>query len=253
MSPYACAWSISFLVPGKTSVADQPGRQHQTLLAAEIVADQHRHQAPLGRLVEDLVGLKIKLGDAIDNRGEHLRFLDHLHQRGLHAEGGTRVLEMARPRQRHRDGVLGNRIDDLATFRGIDVFLRIGPIKVVDAGGILIILEESRRRQSPFLVAAGALLMFGELEGRSDMVAGRGLVGDIDVVDVVVDFPLEVVERGSTPKCFSKAGIAALTGSPIQVAGRSTGFALDGPDKAFSMVHGRLLSLLLKTVEDDGA
>jgi hypothetical protein len=129
---------------------------------------------------------------------------------------------MGRPSQDHRRGVRGNFLHCLSAGGRIDVEGGIGPRKIIDAGRIRVVLEEARRRESAFLVAAVDVLL-GEVEGRRDVAARRRSVGNVHVIDVVADFSLELREGGD-PEMLEEARNCVVHRFPIQVAGRSTGF-----------------------------
>ena len=171
---------------GKHKLPQMRGGEHQPRLRSEVVADQHRVQLPVGGLVENFVGAKIKLRNPVDHGAEHFRLGEHLDQRGFHAKRGAGVLKMAGPQHAQHGAVIHGLHGAAARLR-MNILRRVGPIKIADRIRVLIVLKKARGGEGSFLIGAGA--HFGKLQRAVNSAAVRKAAWQLHRNHVVLQLP----------------------------------------------------------------
>ena len=173
----------------QNELSDSFGRDHQAVLAPQVVAYQNSMQFAPGGFVKNFVGPEVKIYNFVGHGHKQFRSQHHIHQGRFHAKSGTGILKMSRPDHTHNSITLGHLVHYFAAKGGIDVFFGIGPVKFVHISRIAVIFEKTRSRQGTFV--GQAVLFLGKIKSSIDGVTGGRIIRHLHGINIVVDFGFE--------------------------------------------------------------
>ena len=223
------------LGPREDIFAQLFGRDQQSVLAAEVIADEYRIEVSLRGLVENLATADIEVGDAVNDGTEHLRGNHHREQGILHAEGRAGILEVCCPHDTHAGTIFGSLHGQTTSLGKVDVLLGVGPGECIDQRRVGHILEEARSGQRALILRA-TLAALGKGQRATDVV-GRGIVvGNRNGVDVVVNLAFQRIDRVHA-EVGKEFGEGRWHGESQPGGGAVDRLSVDSGEEAFAVGH----------------